>query len=353
MKTGQKANEVKTRFASSDDAAAWNDYVDSSSGHTYGHRWQWRDILRESFGVVPYYFLAETDGRIVGVLPTVFMKSMLFGKFLVSLPWLDYGGPLTDNPRISSLLVDKASSLAREKNCRFFEMRAIRDRLEGLVEKTDKFSFFLDLTKGEEAVWKSFNAKARNQVRKAVKLGLTAEVGGAELINNFYRIFSYNMRDLGTPVWPKSLFTEIFRRFGRDANIALVKLDNNPIAAGLIIHYRDYSGVPSASAYRKYINLCPNNLLYWEALKSACREGFHRFDMGRSLPDSGTHRFKRQWGAVDEPLYYQYHVRPGRVLPGREENPGGDGRAASLWRRLPLAAANRLGPLLRRGVPFG
>jgi len=347
-------SEIKTmniRVADDSDSAAWNDYVDSLPGHTYGHRWQWRDILRESFGVVPYYFLAETDGRIVGVLPTVFMKSMLFGKFLVSLPWLDYGGPLTDNPRISSLLVDKASSLAREKNCRFFEMRAIRDRLEGLVEKTDKFSFFLDLTKGEEAVWKSFNAKARNQVRKAVKLGLTAEVGGAELINNFYRIFSYNMRDLGTPVWPKSLFTEIFRRFGRDANIALVKLDNNPIAAGLIIHYRNYSGVPSASAYRKYINLCPNNLLYWAIIKYCIERGSRTFDFGRSSLGSGTYHFKKQWVKDPEKQIWQYHLYGIENLPELNPNNPKFKTAIAVWRRLPLILTNFLGPRIVTKIP--
>ncbi|MBW1959485.1 MAG: hypothetical protein JRI63_13345 [Deltaproteobacteria bacterium] len=59
-------SEIKTmniRVADDSDSAAWNDYVDSSPDHTYGHRWQWRDILRESFGVVPYYFLAKPTGE--------------------------------------------------------------------------------------------------------------------------------------------------------------------------------------------------------------------------------------------------------------------------------------------------
>ncbi len=339
------------RLASEDDAQAWSDYVDNSAFRTYGHRWHWREIISESFGAEPYYFLAEQGGRIVGVLPSFFMSSTLFGRFLISLPWLDYGGPLADSSAIAGALVDRASAVAKEKRCRFLEMRAVQQPLEGLVEKTDKYAFHLSLGDGEEATWMSFDAKARNQVRKAEKSGLTTEIGGPELINEFYRIFSYNMRDLGTPVWPKSLFVEISRRLDRDCEFALVRLDREPIAGAMIIHYQDFSAVPSASAYRKYLKLCPNNLMYWDIIKHCAKRGSRTFDFGRSTFDAGTYHFKKQWVKNPEPQRWQYSLLSIDALPELNPNNPRFKAAISIWRKLPLSLANLLGPRIVTKLP--
>ncbi|MCP4633957.1 MAG: peptidoglycan bridge formation glycyltransferase FemA/FemB family protein, partial [candidate division Zixibacteria bacterium] len=275
-----KLSDVYIRPSSPADSANWDDYVDNSKIRTYAHRWGWSEILEKSFGITPYYYVAESDGKIVGILPTALMQSRLFGTFLISLPWLDYGGALADNDEIAAKLIDVAIESAQSKGCRFFEMRAVRHRLPNLTEKTDKREFLLELREGEETVWKSFDAKARNQVRKAEKAGLSVEFGKLDKFNDFYTVFSYNMRDLGTPVWPKNLFKEIFHTFPDDTEFAVVKKNDEIIAAGLLIHYKDYSGVPSASAYRKYLKLCPNNLLYWEVIKRCISRGSSYFDFG-------------------------------------------------------------------------
>ena len=57
-------------------------------------------------------------------------------------------------------------------------------------------------------LWKDTDRKVRNQVRKAQKEGLVVQEGGEELVDDFYSVFSRNMRDLGTPVYPKRLFAE-------------------------------------------------------------------------------------------------------------------------------------------------
>lgn len=77
----------------------------------------------------------------------------------------------------------------------------------------------------------------------------------------------------------------------------------------------------------------------------------------------GTYRFKEQWGALPEPLGW-CAVAPGAADDGAPAGaaPDGDGEvesdggggaralAESLWRRLPLPVANRLGPALRKYI---
>ncbi len=344
-------NKITIRLADNLDKDKWNQYLIKTQGGILGHQWQWRSILTNSFNIQPYYIIAEKENNVVGLLPTVFMSSFIFGKFLISLPWLDYGGPIADNDTIASKLVDKAEVIAQKNQCRFLELRAVKHRLSNLTEKIDKFGFQLDLTLGQEEVWKSFDAKARNQVRKAEKSGLTVNFGKAELLDDFYKIFSRNMRDLGTPVWPKKLFTEILHHFKNDCEFALVKMDQKPIAAGMLIHYFDYSVVPSASANREYLKYCPNNLMYWEIIKRCIQRGSKTFDFGRSSRGSGTNRFKKQW--VKEPIsqIWQYRLLEIDELPELNPNNPKFKLAISIWKKLPLPIANFFGPKIVTRLP--
>jgi Acetyltransferase (GNAT) domain len=159
------------------------------------------------------------------------------------------------------------------------------------------------------------------------------------------------MRDLGTPVWPKSLFSEQFRNFPNDTELALVRLGDLYIGGGLIVHHLDYSGVPSASAYRDYLNLCPNNILYWEVIRHCIRRGSNRFDFGRSSLDAGTYNFKKQWIKNPRPQVWQYKLITIDSLP--ELNPANPRFrwAINVWRRLPLPIANALGPRIVTKLP--
>ena len=342
---------ITYRLAGADDIVSWDDFVERHPNKTFAHRWNWSQILARSFHVKPYYCMAQRDGRVVGILPATLTKSMIFGKFMISLPWLDYGGPLAENQEIAAGLVDYCVALAKKSNCRFLELRAMSQPLPGLVTKEEKFTFVLKLEGSEETIWQSIDGKAKNQVRKAIKSGLEVNFGGIELLDEFYKIFAYNMRDLGTPVWPKSLYAEMFRCFPNDIELALVKLGNLYIGGGLVVHYQDYSGVPSASSYRKYLNLCPNNILYWEVIKRCFKRGSRSFDFGRSSLDAGTFNFKKQWIKNPGPQIWQYKLLTIDTLP--ELNPSNPKFkwAIKLWRRLPLPIANALGPRIVTKLP--
>ncbi|HBC47717.1 MAG TPA: FemAB family PEP-CTERM system-associated protein [candidate division Zixibacteria bacterium] len=345
------AENIRYRFASQGDSPAWEYYVDCHPRRTIAHRWEWWSILANSFGVKPRYAVAECGNKLVGVLPTVLMSSILFGRYMISMPWLDYGGPLADNDDIACKLIEFAVSQAEREKCKFVELRAVRQVAPGLVNKDQKYAFWLDLKSGEENVWKSIDGKAKNQVRKAAKSGLVVQFGGIELLDEFYRIFSCNMRDLGTPVWPKKLYSEQFHYFKNDIEIGLVKLGDLPVAAAILLHYKDCSIVPSASSYRKYRNLNPNNLLYWEIIRHCIMRGSATFDFGRSSLNAGTYNFKKQW--VNNPIQqiWQYKLLTIDSLPELDPSNPKFRLAINIWKHLPLFVANKFGPMIVTKLP--
>jgi hypothetical protein len=110
--------------------------------------------------------------------------------------------------------------------------------------------------------------------------------------------------------------------------------------------------LPWVSSIRDTFELYPNILLYWELIAKACNEECDTFNFGRSSEDSGTYEFKRQWGAVPDPLYwYAWSDAPGQGLEAslRADSARREG-LTRLWSRLPLSVANRAGPWLRKSI---
>ena len=50
----------------------------------------WLAVLERGLGHVAYCLEAAEDGQTRGLLPLAFVRSVLFGRFLVSLPYLNY-----------------------------------------------------------------------------------------------------------------------------------------------------------------------------------------------------------------------------------------------------------------------
>lgn len=335
----------------STDAAEWERYVRASPEATLCHAFRWHDVIAGAYGHRPFYLLARRNGRTAGILPLFLVKSCLFGKSLVSMPFLDYGGICADDERIRGLLVESALRIMRGEGADILEVRQRELRFSGSVDlRVSKVTMILDLSSGAESLWRSLSAKVRNQVRKAEKSGLKVSIGGGDLLDEFYPVFAVNMRDLGSPVHDRRFFRELFGRFEDQARLFIVRDNGRPVGGLVSIQFKDTLHVPWASSLREYFPKCPNNLLYWEAIQHACAEGFRRFDFGRSSIGSGTYNFKRQWGAEPAQLHWQRLSRGGRCpLPIAADNPNYR-MAIHLWKRLPVRVANILGPRIRKYI---
>lgn len=312
----------------------------------------WLTVLKNAMGHIPYGLEATVDGKREGVLPLVLLRSSLFGRFLVSLPYLNSGGVLASRADVAASLIDRAVQLADDLRVRYLELRhesacehpALSERL------TSKIHMRLPLPATSDVLWKQFKDKVRNQVRKAEKSDFHVAWGQHELLTDFYIVFSRNMRDLGTPVYGRRLFDEILNQFRERAELCVVREGQRPIAAALLLHGRSVTEVPSAGSLKEHRSTNVNMYMYWQLLQRAIERGQSVFDFGRSTIDSPTHRFKKQWGAQPEPAVWQYYVRQGRVGDMRPDNPS-YGRLIRIWQRLPVAVTRVIGPLVVRGIP--
>lgn len=329
----------------------WKNYLKKNDSVSFAHQIEWKTILEKSFKQKPFYLMAVDKDQIVGILPLLYYSSLLFGKFLVSLPWLDYGGVCADSNEIQEKLINKAMEITQQKKCKFLELRSVNFEDKRLVTKTSKVTFILELEPDPEKVWKKIDSKARNQVRKAQKSNLEVIFGREENLDQFYSVFSLNMRDLGTPVWTKELFKNILICFPDKSEIALVKLENKVIGGALILYFKDMLTVPSASSLVSYLSYCPNNILYWEIVQRGCLQGFKKFNFGRSSLNSGTYNFKKQWVKKPTQLLWQYYLNTVKDLPELNPESPRFSLGIKLWKRLPLTWANFLGPRIVRNLP--
>jgi FemAB-related protein (PEP-CTERM system-associated) len=324
----------------------WDAFLDRHPDATVEHLWGWRDVFQRAFRHDCVYLAARRHGGVVGVLPLVRYRSAIFGRFLVSLPYFNYAGIVADDPEVSRALVAHAEGLGREHGAKHVELRH-RERLSlQLPYSQVKVGVARELPQTVDDLWKTIDRKVRNQVRKAQKEGLTTVSGGVALVDDFYSVFAHNMRDLGTPVFPRALFVETARAFPRTAQFFVVRQGDRPVAGGVALRFRGTVLVPWASSLREARHLCPNMLLYWSMMEWAVNEGCGVFDFGRSSVGAGTQQFKEQWGGVARPLHTEYILLNGGSVPNQGTTNPRMQVAINIWQRLPLKVASLLGPRL-------
>lgn len=334
------------------DAARWDAYVNAHPDARSYHLTAWRRIIEESFGHRSYSLLSEdAQGRVNGVLPLARLRSRMFGDFLVSVPYVNYGGVCADDDAIAGELIREAVRVSREQHVDHLEIRTETTADLGLRVRSAKVAMRLALPPSPEELWKSLSTKLRTKIRRAQQENMKSRVGGEDQLDAFYHVFSINMRDLGTPVYSKSFFRSILRELGKDAQISTVYLGQEPVASGFLVGYRDTVEIPWASSLKQHARLNPNIILYWDILEHACAQGYKTFDFGRSSPDSGPYHFKTQWRPKEIPLHWHYWVKGDAALPELSPQSPKFQAAVRMWQRLPVPVTRVLGPMIVKNLP--
>lgn len=332
-------------------AVEWDQFVQGTPGGTIYHQLAWRRIFTTEFGWDSHYLAAREGSTFEGILPLVRLTSRLFGDFLVSLPYVNYGGVVARTTAAADALLGAATDLAQSLGVSHLELREQIPRSGTWPVRTDKVCMWANLQPDSDQQWRQLPSKLRSQIRRPQKDGATARVGGAELLTDFYAVFARNMRDLGTPVYSRSFFATIARELPEHVEVVVADVGGTAVAAGILIHSAGRTEIPWASSLRSANRLGVNMLLYWTALKRAVERGSTVFDFGRSTVDSGTYHFKRQWGAEPVPMYWHYWLRDGGELPRLNPSNPKYALAIAAWQRLPVWLASALGPHIVRNLP--
>lgn len=344
---------MKVRVFDESCRAQWDDYVNQSPAATCYHQLAWKGVVEKSFGHRTWYLLSENGKkRVTGILPLVQLRSALFGNFMVSLPYFNYGGICAGDDETRSGLIEEAVRISRDAGASHLELRHLMPLAGGHPVKTSKVSMWLDLPRDPNDLWQSFPSKLRSQAQRPMREGMYAKAGREEMLDDFYVVFAANMRDLGTPVYPKEFFRTILRELPESTWICTVRTSGGePAAAGFLVGFRDTLEIPWASSLRTHNRYSPNMLLYWSVLRLACEKGYRVFDFGRSTPQEGTYKFKEQWGAKPVQLYWHYWMKNNGSLP--EMNPKNPKfrAAVEIWKRMPLSLTKLIGPSIVKSLP--
>lgn len=327
------------------DAARWDAYVDRHPEGTFFHLYGWREVLEGAVSFESHYLMALRGDEVVGVLPLMRVRSLLFGNALVSLPFCVQGGVLADDPAAERALLSEASLLAERLAVDYLELRHTRPQAEAWPTKSETYVLFKrELSPDVEENMKAIPRKQRAMVRKGIGAGLVAR--DESDLGHFFHIYATSVRNLGTPVFPRRYFETLYRTFASRCRVTTVFDGTQAVSAVLSFVYKGTvmpyygGGLPAARDLKAY------DFMYWEVMRTACEQGIRCFDYGRSKRDSGSYSFKKNWGFEPTPLHYQYHLVKQQALPDRNPNNPKYELAVNAWKKLPLPVANFLGPFV-------
>jgi FemAB-related protein (PEP-CTERM system-associated) len=321
--------------------------------HPYGlpfHRPVWLKAIEVGTGQEARCLIAETAaGEIAGLLPLHVIHSPLFGRALVSSGFAVGGGILSDNLTAARRLADAAWDMAQRWSCPTVELRG--GALPGgkWIEKRDAHANFArSLMPDSEAELLAIPRKQRAEVRKGLEGGM-AVITGRDL-DSHYAVYAESVRNLGTPVFPKSLMQSVLDAFGDDADILTVMHDGCAVASVFSLYHKDTVMPYWGGGVFEARKLRANDLMYFALMNHARERGCKRFDFGRSKTESGAYFYKKNWGFEPEPMAYA--VRTADGSEPRDVNPNSPKYKAQIavWQKLPLSIANRLGPWIAKGL---
>ncbi len=263
------------------------------------------------------------------------------------------GGPIADDAATVDALAEAGWRLAERLSCPSLELRGgtVPSGPDWHVESGTYAGFTRPIAADDDAELLAIPRKQRAEVRRALGLGLAVRIGTAEQDRaDHYAVYAESVRNLGTPVFPRSLFDATLDAFGDAADILTVSHEGRPLSSVLSLYHKGVvmpywgGGTRDARTWRA------NDMMYYALMNHARTRGCTRFDFGRSKLGTGPFAFKKNWGFEPVPLAYAIRTADGQQP--REINPLSPKYRLqiALWQKLPLAIANRIGPWIARGL---
>lgn len=333
----------------SSDRSRWDAYVRAHEDGTPFHLTAWSQAVETGFKQKAHLLYVEEGDEIVGVLPLIHVSSLFFEPKLVSCGFSVYGGPLANNAQVHEVLDQAAIKLAEDLNVPVLEYRSQKISRPAWAHKSETYvTFKRAIDPDPDVNMKTIPRKQRAMVRKAIGFGLEARMQTD--YQDHYELYSTSLRNLGTPAFPRQFFDALLKNFGADCDILTVFHEERALSSVLSFYFNGqvlpYYGGGTTDA-RKY---AANDFMYWSLMEHAREKGCTLFDFGRSKLGTGAFAFKKNWGFEPQPLHYEYYLRDGAEMPDVNPLNPKYRLMVAAWKKLPLFAANLIGPHLSRGL---
>jgi FemAB-related protein (PEP-CTERM system-associated) len=349
---------ISCRLISEQEIKLWDDFVESHPDSNPYQRFAWGQAVAKAYGHSTRYFIAERGSIVTGILPTILFRRPLGKSKLISLPFCDIGGLLAKDFESESLLISYASQFTETNGHGEMEIRQGGEAIDTTEQlSTQKVRMLMPMPDSAETLLASFKSKLRSQIKKAEKNGLSFKLSSAPeqtMIDDFYKVFSLNMRSLGSPVHSKEWFQAIIKYYQPNLAMVCVYFESKPIGGGIVIKNGAKASIPWASTDAEYNRLAPNMLLYWQLLAHCSENNIKEFDFGRSTMGEGTYKFKSQWGARPFALKWEQYSDETQKIEVLQSEIGSTNKIRSIvekyWAFLPLSFTTSLGPIVRKYI---
>ena len=321
----------------------WDEFVLGCAEASFFHRAGWKTVMEKAFGHSTHFLFAEQQETIVGVLPLVHVKSLLFGNMLSSAPFCVYGGVAAKNDNVRKQLEHAACELAQQLGVDSLEMRNTQPQRPDWASKDLYVTFRKEIDADPEVNLKAIPRKQRAMVRKGIKAGLEGDMDDG--VDRLYSVYSESVRNLGTPVFARKYLRILREVFADDCGVLMITHRGQDVAGVMSFYFKDqvlpyYGGsLPAARSIKG------NDYMYWDLMCRAAEKGVRIFDYGRSKKGTGSYSFKKNWGFVAEPLHYEYYLVNAREMPQINPTNPKYRYFIKMWQKLPLPVANFVGPL--------
>ncbi len=327
----------------------WDEFVAVRPEATIFHTRAWQEILAGSYGFDFRAIVAREGGQITGVLPLWLVRSALTGNRLIAAPFSYICPPLTSSAESEEIIIERATALRGETGSAYLEIKSLHPLHAEVAEEQTYRGFEtyrLDLSPSEAQL---LSATHKNMIQrgiaKAQKGGVEIRIGtGHSCVKDFHRLNLITCRKHGIPAQPLKFHQLVWDKLtqNQQAEFAFAFLGKRPLAAIVTFEFNGTVVYMYGASDERYLQLRPNHLLLWEAIKRAKTRGNRVFDLGRVSDDNpGLREFKQRWGAEATPLHYYYWPEI-RGVGAVNRNSLKFKIATGMFRTLPIAVADRL-----------
>lgn len=346
----------------------WESFVVEHPNGSIYHHPAWLEALEREYGQKGVYFICEDAvGQVLAILPMMYTRGLPFGvgtppsgRRLSSLPRTPIAGPLSTDSRATVALLQTAVQRVAGAPGVLLQIKTQGRELDGLIDGLVcapwRLAYLLRLPTDAEGPFRINNSESRASVKRAInkakRLGVYARRAETEAeLSTWYRLYLETMRRNLVPPRPYRFFAGLWKSLKPRGMMELLLAEQESngqrriIAGSIFLMFGQTTSYGFNGSALKDLYLRPNDLLHWEAINEACKNGFQFLDLGE-VPEGNDElaRFKRKWGA--EPVRLHRYYYPGsRNADGVSLESGGYPQLISggLWRRLPLAATAWIG----------
>ncbi|KKR11697.1 MAG: FemAB family protein [Candidatus Woesebacteria bacterium GW2011_GWA1_39_21] len=191
-------------------------------------------------------------------------------------------------------------------------------------------SFWIDLTKSESDLLKSFSSKTRYNIRLAEKHGVkVTEDNSSEAFEKYLQLtfetahrqgFYAHTQKYHKLMWKYLNLQPTTYNLQPVAHLLTAKYEGEIITTWILFVWKDFLYYPYGASSDKHKNVMANNLVMWEAIKLGKKMGLTTFDLWGREEGKGFTKFKEGYNPqvveflgswdfiVNKPLYYCYRI---------------------------------------------